>query len=274
MPNFITLPCVDMREGPSRETRVVSQALFGEAIEVLKSHEKWFFIKTPDNYTGWIREGIVVRDRPCSPDLEVSRLQAHVYAKADTEFGPLFTLPFGSKLECLESDARWHQILLPDGRSAYIQRGDVEQEPFELISFSKKFLGLPYTWGGRSSFGFDCSGFVQMLYSRLGIQLPRDSRQQVHCGHAAESFILGDLIFWGHSNIDIRHVGMFLEANTFIHTSVRENKPYLRLSQLSDPEWNGSGFYAYSTARRIIHVQEAAQKRHSEIDRSDQSARV
>lgn len=273
MPNYVSLPCVDMREGPSLDTRVVSQALFGEAVDVLKSHEKWLFIKTPDNYTGWIREGVVARDRPCKPDLEVSRLAAHIYAKADTEFGPLMTLPFGAKLECISTDARWHQIILPDGRTAFIQRGDVEPDGFELIAFSKKFLGLPYTWGGRSSFGFDCSGYVQMLYSRLGIQLPRDARQQVHLGRPAEVLELGDLIFWGHSHIDICHVGMFLEEETFIHTSVRENKPYLRLSKITDPEWNGSGFYSYTTARRI-DVQESEKKRHSETDRSDQSARV
>lgn len=273
MPNFIFLPCVDMREGPSQETRRVSQALFGEEVEVLKSHEKWFFIKTPDNYTGWVKEGIVAKDRPCSPDLEVSRLQAHVYARADTEFGPLLTLAFGSKLECLETDSRWHQILLPDARKAYIQRGDVETEVFELSSFSKKFLGLPYTWGGRCSFGFDCSGYIQMLYSRLGFQLPRDARQQVHCGASVASLTLGDLIFWGYSHTDIRHVGMFLEGDTFIHTSVRENKPYLRLSKISDPEWNGSGLYSYSTARRIL-VQEGESKRHCETDWFDRSARI
>ncbi|MBU6446180.1 MAG: C40 family peptidase, partial [Verrucomicrobia bacterium] len=271
--NIISLPCVDMREGPSEKSQVVSQALFGEAVEVLKKQKTWFFIKTSDHYTGWIREGIVAKERPLRADLEVSRLQAHVYAQPDTVFGPLMTLPFGAPLERVSADERWHQVLLPDGRSAFIQKGDTEPEPFDLAPFSQKFLGLPYTWGGRCSFGFDCSGFIQMLFARMGVALPRDARQQVHCGSVIEPRLLGDLIFWGHSSGDIRHVGMLLDGERFIHTSARENKPYLRISQLSDPEWNGSGFYAYRCARRI-DVQTSNSERHSATDRADQTARL
>ncbi len=252
MPYFIAQPCVNMREEPSSNTKVVSQALFGEEVRVLEMRGVWRRLQTPDGYSGWVEGAVTVeRANPWRHDLEVSRLQAHVYATADTEFGPLLTLAFGSKLECVDSDARWHRVLLPDGRLACIQRGDVESEPFELSAFSQKFLGLPYTWGGRSSFGFDCSGYVQMLYGRLGIQLPRDARQQVHSGEPTQQPSLGDLIFWGHSHDDIRHVGMCLEDNTFIHTSSRENKPYLRISRLSDPEWNGFGTYPYRYFARI-----------------------
>lgn len=249
---FICLPQIEMREGPSSETKVVSQALFAEKVRVLKSEADWTLIETPDQYTGWAQGGIVSRKSPYLPDLETSRLAAHLYAKPDTEFGPLLTLPFGSKLQKIHSfDARWDQVLLPDERIAFIQKGDVEPENFDLITFSKKFLGLAYTWGGRSSFGYDCSGFVQMLFSRFGVQLPRDAKQQVALGKSVSDLKLGDLIFWGLSEKEIRHVGMFLEKEVFIHTSSRENKPYLRLSQLTDPEWNGSGFYSYRCAKRI-----------------------
>ena len=125
-------------------------------------------IATPDGYLGWVEAGSFIQRTEYSKDVEVSRLRAHVYGKADTEFGPILTLPFGSHLEKIDSDARWHRVRLPDERVAFIQIGDVAEEPFDLVSFSQKFLGLPYTWGGRSSFGYDCSGFVQMLYARLG----------------------------------------------------------------------------------------------------------
>jgi hypothetical protein len=250
---FVNLPVVNMREGPSLETRVVSQALFAEEVRVLETQGDWLFIQSPDQYTGWVREGIISRKTPYISDLVTSRLAAHLYAKADTEFGPLFTLPFGSKLHKVHTlDSRWHQVLLPDERLAYIQKGDVEVESFDLVSLSKKFLGLPYTWGGRSSFGYDCSGFVQMLFGSLGVNLPRDARQQIAVGTPSEDLKLGDLIFWGISEQEIRHVGMFLENETFIHTSARENKPYLRLSQLTDPEWNGSGAYSYRCAKSLL----------------------
>lgn len=258
MPNVIHLPCVGMRGGPSEDARVISQALFGEEVRPQKTSGDWVLVRTPDEYSGWVKTGsFAVCERPCRPDLEVSRLQAHVYCGPDTAFGPLLTLPFGSKLEEIEGgDVRWCKVLLPDRQAVFIQRGDVEAEPFDLANFSKKFLGLPYTWGGRSSFGFDCSGFVQMLYSRLGIQLPRDARQQIARGRplAIEKLELGDLIFWGKSETEIGHVGMFLQEKELIHTSARENKPYLRISQLTDPEWRGEqrAYYPFRTARRIL----------------------
>lgn len=240
----VAAPLINMRDGPSKESRVVSQALFGERVDLLKERGEWGLIQTPDHYTGWVQQKDLVNGpKEYRGDLEVSRLQAHLYGDNDTEYGPLLTLPFASQLHRIDSDDRWHQVLIPDGRRAFIQRGDVESEPFHFRSFVEKFLGIPYTWGGRSSFGFDCSGYVQFLYARLGLSLPRDAKEQVKMGEETTTLRLGDLIFWGHSETDIRHVGLFLEGERFIHTSVRENKPYLRFSFLTDLEWSGKGLY-------------------------------
>ena len=248
----VVIPRVVMREDPSESSKVVSEALFGEKIILLENGVGWTRIQTPDGYTGWVQEGGIQSCEKYQPNIEVTRLAAHVYATADTEFGPLMTLPFGSKLEVIHSEAtRWLTVRLSDEQIGFLQKGDVERETFELVSFSKKFLGIPYTWGGRSSFGFDCSGFVQMLYTRLGIQLPRDASQQVVLGEPVDEPILGDLIFWGHSASEIKHVGMFLENGEFIHTSVRENRPYLRISSLLDSEWNGFGVYRYRIIKRL-----------------------
>lgn len=242
--HYIRTPSVFMRKAPHAE--VVSEALFAEEVLVLETLQGWHLIQTPDKYQGWIPKEHVVERAVYSCDLEVQTLKAHLYLQPDVQGGPFLSLPFSAKLTLLkEMDERWLQVLLPDETRAFIQRGDVVPEPLDLISFSKKFLGLPYTWGGRSSFGFDCSGFIQMLYSRLGVLLPRDARQQVLCGTPTAQLSLGDLLFWGTAENDIRHVGMFLENHTFIHTSSRENKPYLRISSLKDPEWNGQGAYPY-----------------------------
>lgn len=253
---YIHIPFVTMREKPTSESKICSQALFGEEIQVGKPHAGWVSITTPDHYTGWVPEGgFVALEKPYQTDLEVSRLSAHIYGEADTEFGPLLTIPHGSKLHLVEVyDSRWLKVLLPDGREGFIQKGDVEAESFELVSFAKKFLGLPYTWGGRSSFGYDCSGFVQMIYAKRGIRLLRDARQQITQGRpiSIDELALGDLIFWGKSEKQIGHVGMFLGGGEFIHTSSRENKPFLRVSKLTDFEWSGDGkaYYPYRSARK------------------------
>jgi hypothetical protein len=245
-----------MRENPSRDSKVVSQALFAEEVRISHSLGDWVSITTPDGYSGWVLKGsFVLRENPYIKNLQVTRLCAHIYAERDTEFGPILSLAYGSKLHLLEAlDFRWLKVLLPDGRQAYIQKGDVEQEPFEIVSFSKKFLGIPYTWGGRSSFGYDCSGFIQMLYSQMRIHLPRDTRQQILQGTpiSLSELELSDLIFWGKNEGSIGHVGMYLSGGEFIHTSSRENKPYLRISKLTDFEWSGDekAYYPHRCARR------------------------
>jgi hypothetical protein len=254
---YVYLPLVEMRQDPTPKARVVSQALFAERVREIARAGDWIKIATPDGYEGWVvLSALIDRQESYEGALEVTRLSAHVYAEPDTEYGPILTLPYGAKLQLIDSSSkRWHQIVLVDGRKAYIQKGDALQEPFELVAFCKQFIGLPYTWGGRSSFGFDCSGFVQMVYARLGIQLPRDAREQILVAKK-ESVIpaLGDLIFWGKGEEDIRHVAMSLGGIEFIHTSSRENKPYLRISQLTDFEWSGAleAHYPFRTIRTLF----------------------
>lgn len=260
---FMNEPVASMRETPEPEGRVASQAVFPEKIIVEKEQDDWSYIITPDNYAGWVpTNSYVKRETPYETSATVSRLSAHVYGVKDTEFGPIITLPFGSRLQVIDDqDARWAQVSLPDSRVCYIQKGDIApiekfNDKVDLASFSMQFLGLPYTWGGRSSFGFDCSGFTQMLYSQIDLQLQRDSKQQIKDPRfktiAIEDLESGDLIFFGKSEEKITHVGMSIGGGRFIHSSVRENKPWIRVSSLSDHEWSGnSENFPYRQARQL-----------------------
>jgi uncharacterized protein YgiM (DUF1202 family) len=262
---YVNEPVVNMRESPSHESKVVSQTFFSEEVCLEKEANNWLSIRTPDGYSGWIESGSVVnRATPYETSLKVSRLVSHIYGIKDTEYGPIQSLPYGSKLQVLEeTDSRWLKIALPDGRECYIQKGDVAIEPVlsnkkELVQFSQKFLDLPYTWGGRSSFGYDCSGFVQMLYNKIGVNLRRDSKQQIVDSRfqtiVIEELETGDLIFFGKSEQKIMHVGLYIGHQQFIHSTVRENKPWLRISNLSDFEWSGhqDAYYPYRAARQLI----------------------
>ena len=195
----------------------------------------------------------------------VARPKALVYDRQDTILGPIAALPFESRVEVIDAThPRWVVVRGVDGTRAFIQRGDLNLEPKiytleETIALADQFLGLPYTWGGRSSFGYDCSGFVQMLYRQMGIYLRRDSKDQatdeIFVRVAKEDLKPGDLIFWGFARDEIKHVGFYIGNDEFIHTSVRENKPWVRKSLLSDPEWlgvkGGQSTYAYRTFRSL-----------------------
>ncbi len=211
-----------------------------------------------DEVQGWVQSSKVISNLSFekSDNLRpVKSLFAHIYRVADTTpFPPILTIPYGSKVklnETVDKGERWVQIELVTGEKGWIQRGDIDFAPKiktleEMIAFSKKFLGLPYTWGGTSSYGFDCSGFVQMLFKEMGFLLPRDSRDQAQCALfmsvKQEDIQPGDLVFFGKTQIT--HVGLSLGNDEFIHSGVTE-LPMIMISNLQ------SGKYNFQGARRI-----------------------
>ena len=263
--HYVNEPLVNMREHPSHASKIVSQALFAEEVTICEKKNAWSLIKTSEGYSGWVfNDGIVSRQDVYSHQIMTSRLNATIYKEKDIEYGPMKILPYGSKLNRIDmEDPRWYKVVLPDNCEGYIQKGDAGLEPplvsqAELVYFSQKFLGIPYIWGGRSSFGYDCSGFVQMLYNQMGILLPRDSKEQIQDPRFKDiplnTIEAGDLIFFGKSREKIMHVGLFLGNNQFIHTSIRENMPWVRISRLSDFEWSGhvDAYYPFRAARQLV----------------------
>jgi cell wall-associated NlpC family hydrolase len=110
----------------------------------------------------------------------------------------------------------------------------------DTIALSKKFMGLPYTWGGTSSYGYDCSGFTQMLVRQRGQLMPRDADIQ-----AAWSGLMsieraqlqpGDLLFFGSSPQKITHTGMYIGDGRFINATTHET-PMVRIDNLNEPYW-------------------------------------
>ncbi|WP_456600133.1 transglycosylase SLT domain-containing protein [Blastococcus sp. SYSU DS0616] len=99
--------------------------------------------------------------------------------------------------------------------SSYSNTGGTASES-AVVSEAQKYLGVPYLWGGTDpSKGLDCSGFTQLVYSNLGIDLPRTSSQQATAGKAVASLASarpGDLVFFDHSSsrAGIDHVGIYL----------------------------------------------------------------
>jgi gamma-D-glutamyl-L-lysine dipeptidyl-peptidase len=269
--NVINVPVAIMRAQPNDNAEVVSQAILSEKIRVLEESGNWVKIETVvDSYQGWSKKEALCQQHNLTLNgskpiiAKVNRCIAHLYHVADIIYGPLLSLPFESRLTVLQDiDSKWLKVALPDGREGFIQKGDVELNPLTisreaLIPFSKRFLGIPYTWGGRSSFGYDCSGFVQMLYRQIGVFIPRDSKDQFQWEGfepiAIEAMVPGDLIYFGYAEDAIRHAALYLGNGEFIHASARENMPYLRISRLTDAEWNGLGIYpsyTYRAARRL-----------------------
>jgi cell wall-associated NlpC family hydrolase len=127
-----------------------------------------------------------------------------------------------------------------------VQAGDVSlhSKPLtiaETLEFSKRFLGLPYTWGGTSSYGYDCSGFSQMLGRRRGLTLPRDAQPQAEWSGVVsvdrQDLLPGDLLYFGASEKKITHTGVYMGEGKFIDATTHLT-PMVRIDDLNDAYWS------------------------------------
>jgi hypothetical protein len=245
-----------MYSAATEDSDVVSQAIIGTNVVTLEVRGNWARVRTDDQYTGWMlsealqklgesgaygRSGQVV---------QIEGLFANLYRETDvTVHKPVLTVPFESRLEVVAEgkgdDAGWLQVRLPDQRTAWIQSGDGNRDPKPLtiaqsIALAKRFLGLPYLWGGRSSYGYDCSGFTQMLVRSRGITMPRDADLQAAWeGVEAvdrKDLQAGDLLFFGPSANKVTHTAMYIGGGEFIH-STTHNHPVVQISRLDDQPW-------------------------------------
>jgi len=84
-------------------------------------------------------------------------------------------------------------------------------------------LGVSYLWGGKTAFGFDCSGFVQTIYNtEIGVNLPRDSIDQFNYVEeiSKSELEIADLIFFKQEGVVV-HVGIYVGGEKIIHCSGR-----------------------------------------------------
>jgi cell wall-associated NlpC family hydrolase len=277
---IVVVPVANMYSHPSDQSDVVSQAIYGSNVTLLTARGEWCRIQTADHYKGWVPSrhlrlvqsgagyattGVVV---------QVESLFANLYREPDvTRHKPILTIPFEAHLEVIpdEKDDKeekterattpkkgttkdtemkttpegWLQVRLPDKRSAWIQSADVVPDPKPLsipesIELAKRFLGLPYLWGGSSSFGFDCSGFTQILLRARGFNMPRDADQQaVWTGVVPvdrKDLQPGDLLFFGSSPRNITHTAMYIGDGQFIQATTNGH-PVVQISPLDDEPW-------------------------------------
>ena len=252
----VVVPVANMYSATTEDSDVVSQAIIGSNVVTLEVRGNWARVRTADQYTGWMlgdalrklgesgtygRSGQVV---------QIEGLFANLYSETDiTLHKPVVTVPFETRLEVVAegkgNNAGWLQVRLPDQRIAWIQSGDINRDPQPLtiaqsIALAKRFLGLPYLWGGRSSYGYDCSGFTQMLVRSRGITMPRDADLQAAWeGLEAvdrKDLRAGDLLFFGSGGGKITHTAMYIGGGEFIHATTHDH-PVVQISRLDDQPW-------------------------------------
>ena len=119
----------------------------------------------------------------------------------------------------------------------------------ELVMYAISLADTPYRYGGTSpENGFDCSGFVGHVFKqRLGISLPRTSRELSQVGHKINIRQLhpGDLVFFNTQDRAYSHVGIFIGEGKFVHAPKTGSQ--IRVEKMSEKYWQSR----YNGARRI-----------------------
>lgn len=219
------LSVIPIRKEGSHTSEMVSQLLYNEMYEVLDEKPGWKLIRTmSDQYEGWI-QGIQHHE---IDEQEVLALKAKESYIVDQ---PTITY----KGKSLSIGTIVHE---PVAGSMTIPGRFV---PAMMIEFAQKFMDAPYLWGGRSIFGIDCSGFVQLCARAAGKLLPRDASEQIKVGELVyflPEIQPGDLAFFGNEDGHIVHVGMMLDNERIIHCSGQVRIDYLDQTGIFNKERN------------------------------------
>ena len=210
---------VSVRSGPSTSNTKVATAAISDTAYIIGINNQWFKV-IYGNSIGYIRSDYV-------------QLTQIPYENRDSSNPPLFFRKGKSTGVTPSASALNGEYV-----SATAQK---------IISTARQYIGVPYLWGGTTTDGFDCSGFVQYVFKRNGITLPRTSKEQYTVGTwvSKSNLLPGDLVFFNTDGSGVSHLGIYNGNGQFIHSASSKG---VSIAELSNSYWAAR----YYGARRVL----------------------
>lgn len=210
---------VQLRPKSDLKTGIDTELLMGEAVGVFERKDGMAWIKADsDGYVGYMPETALIEWQEATH--VVSAPRTFVYSGADLKLPMRQALSMGSRLSFVgEVETRGTLYrLLPDGGAVVANhlRPLTEAQTGDYVDVAARLLETPYLWGGKSAFGIDCSGLVQLSMAMVGRAAPRDSDMQAdRLGNpiGRDDLRRGDLVFWK------GHVAIMEDEKTLIHAN-------------------------------------------------------
>jgi uncharacterized protein YgiM (DUF1202 family) len=276
-----------LRSGPSTSSTTLAYAPAGDYVVIYNKTGQWYHVSY-NLTDGYMHESYLTTSTKRNVELgygSVSGNQVNVRSGPGTGYASLARANMGEQAYIIGFNNQWYKVIY-DSHIGYIRsdyltlteipyenkaskkeplffkngnstgitpsasalNGNVSGKAQQIIANAKKYLGVPYVWGGTTPKGFDCSGFTQYIFRQSGITLPRTTTEQYQIGTYVSKSNLkpGDLVFLQNTyRQGISHVGIYIGDGQMIHASSSKG---IVISQLS------SSYYTqhYYGARRVI----------------------
>lgn len=233
----VIAPFADVHEMPDHHAprgKMESQLVYGETFKVEMEANDWCRgYCAHDGYPGWVHRSQLSTAALAATHV-VTSARSHAFAGPTIKTSLVQTYSFGSKVRIVAEGEKFSQ--LEDGSWLYSKHLTSRAELHkDYIATAMKFLETPYYWGGRSGFGIDCSGLVQVSLARAGLKADRDTDLQVGTlGNAADSAPQeGDFVYFP------GHVGIMVDAKNIIHANAFHMKVAIEPLELVEERSNG-----------------------------------
>lgn len=258
-----------LRSRPFDDSERIDEVLFGMGINIIFSKNNgWYYVKTSYDYEGYINEKNVIFMTKRVFDKWINNANFYVvHSVADILKSPMYnsqiitTVTRGAfVIFSGENKDAWSRVILPDGKSGWIntiflrkyKKYFVKEEVKlleetlrkNLIGTAKLYLNTQYRWGGKSTFGIDCSGLCSIVYFINGLIIYRDAvfMDKYMKKVDMEKIKAGDLLFFP------GHMAMFIGNDKYIHSNSKAG--VVSINSLNENEDD----YRDDLAKSIIEV--------------------
>lgn len=215
----VATPVAPILRRPQASAPMETQALFGETFRVYEEKDGWAWGQAAlDDYVGYV-EASALSKRSYKPTHSIAALRTFIFPEPDFKSRPVTALSMNAKIRVIGARGDYSEI----ERGGYVFTAHLAPAGAhvrDFVTVAEQFVGVPYLWGGRDSFGVDCSGLVQAALERAGISALRDTDLlEAALGEPLKEPVdltrlrRGDLVFWK------GHMGVMVDGLRLIHSN-------------------------------------------------------